>query len=85
MYYGGTSNLSTHLKKAHPNVWPTADSAKEEDKTPAEAKLVKFFYATGKSRRICSNAKSKAITNLVIDWILENSQLISTVGDTGLK
>ena len=86
MYYGGTSNLSTHLKKAHRSAWPTADSTEEEeDKTPAEAKLVKFFYATGKSQRICSNAKSKAITNLVIDWILENSQLISIVGDTGLK
>ena len=84
MYYGGTSNLSTHLKKAHPSAWPTADSA-EEDKTPAEAKLVKFFYATGKSQRVCSNANSKAITNLAIDWILENSQLISIVGDTGLK
>ena len=85
MYYGGTSNLSTHLKKAHPSAWPTADSAEEEDKTPAEAKLVKFFYATGKSQRVCSNANSKAITNLAIDWILENSQLISIVGDTGLK
>ena len=85
MYYGGTSNLSTHLKKAQPSAWPTADNAEVEDKTPAEAKLVKFFYVTGKSQRICSNAKSKAITNLVIDWILKNSQLISIVGDTGLK
>ena len=84
MYYGGISNLFTHFKKAHPSAWPIADSA-EVDKTPAEAKLVKFFYANGKSWRVCNNAKSKAITNLVIDWILENSQLMSIVGDTGLK
>ena len=66
-------------------MWPTTDSAKEEDKTPAGAKLIKLYYTTGTLQRICSNAKSKAITNLVIDWILENSQLISIVGDTALK
>ena len=34
-YYGDTSNLRTHLKNAHPSVWPTADSGDEEGKTPA--------------------------------------------------
>ena len=84
-YYGGTSNLRTHLKNAHPSVWPTADSGDEEGKTPAGTKSIEFFYATEKSRRVCSNAKSEATTNLVVDWISENSQLISIVEDTGFK
>ena len=48
-YYGGTSNLHTHLKNAHPSVWPTADSGDEEGKTPAGTKSIEFFYATEKS------------------------------------
>ena len=48
-YYGGTSNLCTHLKNAHPSVWPTADSGDEEGKTPAGTKSIEFFYATEKS------------------------------------
>lgn len=85
VYYGGTSNLRTHLKNAHPSVWPTADSGDEEDKTSAGTKSIKSFYATDKSRRVCSNAKSEALTNLVVDWISENSRPISIVEDTGLK
>ena len=48
-YYGGTSNLHTHLKNTHPSVWPTADSGDEEDKTPAGTKAIEFFYTTKKS------------------------------------
>ena len=65
-YYGGTRNLRTHLKNAHPSMWPTADNG-DEDKTPAGTKAIEFFYATEKSQRVCSNAKSEAITNLVVD------------------
>ena len=85
VYYGGTSNLRTRLKNAHPSVWPTADSGDEEDKTSTGTKSIESFYATDKSRRVCSNAKSETITNLVVDWILENSRPISIVEDTGLK
>ena len=68
MYYGGTSNLRTHLKNVHPSVWPTTKSGDEEDKTPAGTKSIEFFYTTdNKSRRVCSNAKSEAISNLVVN------------------
>ena len=86
MYYIGTGNLCTHLKSVHPSMWPTPDSGDEEDKTPTGTKSIEFFYATdNKSRRVCSNAKSEAITNLVVNWISENSRTISIVEDTGLK
>ena len=82
VYYSGTSNLRAHLKSAHPSMWPTPNSGDEEDKTPAGTNSIEFFYATdSKSRRVCSNAKSKAITNLVVDWISENSRPISIVED----
>ena len=42
-YYRGTSNLRTHLKNAHPSVWPTADSGDEEGKTPDGTRSIKFF------------------------------------------
>ena len=38
VYYGGTSNLRTHLKSANPSVWSTPDSGDEEDKTPTGTK-----------------------------------------------
>ena len=84
-YYGGTRNLCSYFKNAYPSEWPTADSGDKEGKTPAGTKSIKFFYTMEKSRRVCSNAKSKAITNLIIDWISENSQLISIIEDTGFK
>ena len=84
--YGGTSNLHTHFKSAHPSVWPTADSGDEEDKTPVGTESIEFFYVIdSKSWRVCSNAKSEAMTNLVVDWISENSRPISILEDTGLK
>ena len=66
-------------------MWPTADSGDDEGKTPAGTKSIEFFYATEKSRRVCNNAKSEAITNLVVDWISDNSRPISIVEDTGFK
>ena len=84
MYYGGTSNLCSHLKSAHPSVWPAADNG-DEEKTSAGTKSIESFYATDKSQRVCSNAKSEAIINLVVDWISENSRPISIVEETGLK
>ena len=48
-YYGGSSNLHTHLKNAHPNMWLIANSGDEEDKTPAGTRSFEFFYTTGKS------------------------------------
>ena len=45
----------------------TIENRDEENKTPAGTKSIEFFYATdSKSRRVCSNAKSEAITNLVV-------------------
>ena len=54
-------------------MWLTANSGDEEDKTPAGTRSFEFFYTTEKSQRVCSNAKSEAITNLVVHWISENS------------
>ena len=84
VYCGGSSNLHTHLKNAHPNMWLTANSGDEEDKTPAGTRSFEFFYTTEKSWRVYSNAKSEAKTNLVVHWISENSWPIS-IEDTGYK
>ena len=46
VYYGGTSNLCSHLKNMHLSVWPTTKTGEEEDKTPAGTKSIEFFYAT---------------------------------------
>ena len=43
VYYRGTSNLRTHLKSMHPNMWPTPNSGDEEDKTPVGTKSIEFF------------------------------------------
>ena len=54
----------------HPSIWLTTESGDEEDKSPAGTKSIEFFYiADSKSQRVCSNAKSEAITNLIVDWI----------------
>ena len=83
--YVGTSTLHTLIKNVHPSVWLTDDSEDEEDITSAGTKSIKSFYATDKSSRVCSNVKSEAITNLVVDRISQKSQLMSNAEDTTLK
>jgi len=83
VYHGGTSNLRMHLKNKHRNIWPT-ESEDEEDKTSAGTKPIDV-YTLNKSRRACSNAKSEAITNMLVDWISENSRPISIVEDAGFQ
>ena len=44
------------------------------------------MYVVSDLRKVCSNAKSEAITSLVVDWISANNRPISAVvEDTGLR
>ena len=82
-YHGGTSNLRSHLKNAHQSLWPASDED-DTERTSARTKLIDT-YVVSDSRKVCSSARSEAITSLVVDWISANSRPISVVEDTGLK
>ena len=82
-YHGGTSNLRSHLKNAHQSLWPASDED-DTERTSARTKLIDT-YVVSDSRKVCSSARSEAITSLVVDWISANSRPISVVEDMGLK
>ena len=84
-YHGGTSNLLSHLKNAHQNLWPTSDKDKDTERTTVSSTKHIDTYVVSDLQKVFSNARSKAITNLVVNWISANSRPINIVEDTGLQ
>ena len=85
VYHGGTNNLRSHLKNAHQGLWPASDEDKDTESTTVNTKHIDT-YVGNDLRRVCSSARSEAITNVVVDWIHSaNGRPISIVEDTGLK
>ena len=78
------SNLCSHLKNAHQSLWPASDEDEDTERTIVNTKRIDTYVGSD-LRRVCSSARSEAITNLVVDWISANSRPISIVEDTGLK
>ena len=65
-------------------LWPASDEDETTERTTASTKRIDT-YVVSDLRKVCSSARSEAITSLVVDWISANSRLISVVEDTGLK
>ena len=83
-YHGGTSNLRSHLKNVHRTLWLANDEDEDSERIATKTKRIDI-YVVSDLWKVCSKARSEAITNLVVDWISENSRPISVVEDAGLQ
>ena len=71
-YHGGTSNLRAHLKSAHRNVW--SGPIDEDDRKPTIAGTKRIdSFGVSRSTKTSTGPKAEAITELIMDWLCENS------------
>ena len=89
-YHGGTSNLQSHLKSAHPSVVAADDSDAGKPTLAAgvmkSGALDKFVAAKPKSSaKPCSVATSEGMTQALVKWITTDMRPLNVVNDGGLQ
>ena len=86
MRQNGTSNLSAHLKSAHPREFSLMQAeAKEPDVSGSSKSTIASYFsisATTKSRP-CSSARAGDLTEKIIDWLVDSCRPLCTVADQG--
>ena len=64
-YYGGMSNLRSHLKNAHQSLWPASDEDEDTERTIVNTKHIDTYVGSD-LRRVCSSVRSEAITGSLL-------------------